>query len=110
MNLIAKKVRHIKFGEGIVTDKRGDIIEIDFSGSNKKFHFPDAFYKFITCMDSEIQTGIETILNDTLEIERQKEERERMEQERIQRIQQLKVSANSQAAFGLIENLSLIHI
>ena len=43
MNLIAKKVRHIKFGEGIVTDKRGDIIEIDFSGSNKKFHFPDAF-------------------------------------------------------------------
>ena len=104
MNLIAKKVRHIKFGEGIVTDKRGDIIEIAFSGSNKKFHFPDAFYKFITCMDSEIQTGIETILNDTLEIERQKEERERMEQERIQRIQQLKVSANSQAAFGLIEN------
>lgn len=104
MNLIDKRVKHIKFGEGIITNKRDDIIEINFSGNNKKFHFPDAFSHFITFTDAKIQTGIQQMLNNILQKEKQEQKQEEIEQKRMQRIQNLKVSPNSQAAFAFIEN------
>lgn len=104
MNLVGKKVKHVKFGEGIITNKREGIVEIDFLGNNKKFHFPDAFVKFITCMDNKIQSEIDKILEGTIQKEKEKEELIKCEQERQERFRNLKVSSNSQVVFGLIEN------
>ncbi len=102
--MIGKKVSHNRFGDGIVTSNTGNIIEVDFSNQRRKFIYPDAFSRFITCSDNKIQTEIMALLNHRNQKQQLIQEFKRREQERLQRIKKLKLVDNSHAAFGLIHN------
>lgn len=52
------KVTHKTFGEGVVTTREGNYINVSFSGSVKRFVYPDAFDKFLTVEDESILSEI----------------------------------------------------
>ena len=55
-----KRVSHISFGEGIVKElvsrpeSQTRLMVIDFSGKEKRFHYPDAFEKYLFSDDDEL--------------------------------------------------------
>lgn len=52
------KVTHKTFGEGIVTAREGNYINVSFGGSVKRFVYPDAFDRFLTVEDESILSAI----------------------------------------------------
>ncbi len=60
MNIENTAVRHIAFGNGIVTAFDGKYITVKFneSGVEKRFVYPDAFEKFLTLADGTVSDEI----------------------------------------------------
>ncbi len=52
------KVRHKKFGVGVVLSKEGKYLVIRFDECTKNFVYPDAFDKFLTLEDGSISDEI----------------------------------------------------
>lgn len=100
MELVGKTIKHITFGKGIISGRNDNILTVDFSGKCKKFIFPDAFSRFISISDEEGQAYIGKILDEIYK----RKNADLIEQERLQRIRFLKITPNSQVAFGLLEN------
>ena len=46
MELIGLKVKHTVFGAGMITEKAGNYITVEFATKTTKFVYPDAFEKF----------------------------------------------------------------
>ena len=84
--MIGKKVSHIRFGDGIVTSNTDNIIEVDFSNQRRKFIYPDAFSRYITFTDNNIQSEVMAILNHRDQKQQLIQEFKRREQERLQKI------------------------
>lgn len=104
MQLIGEVVFHKKFGEGEILDKLDRIIIIHFPAGKKKFYFPDAFEKHLVLKSERKQRQVDKLVVDLVS-EREACENARMEEQRRQaRIKDLKVTLNSQAAFGFVNN------
>lgn len=104
MQLIGEVVFHKKFGEGEILDKLDRIIIIHFPAGKKKFYFPDAFEKHLVLKSEKKQRQVDKLVVDLVS-EREACENARMEEQRRQaRIKDLKVTPNSQAAFGFVNN------
>lgn len=104
MQLIGEVVFHKKFGEGKILDKLDGIIIIHFPAGEKKFYFPDAFEKHLVLKSKRKQRQVDELVDDLVS-EREACENARMEeQKRQERIKSLKVTPNSQAAFGFVHN------
>ncbi len=101
MQLVGRAVKHNAFGNGIVTDFSGNIITICFSQGDKKFIYPDAFAHFLTLKDKSMQNEIHTILNKRVQEANNQKQKMQEEQERVNRLRNLKITPNSQAAFNL---------
>ena len=52
------KVTHKTFGDGVVANRDGNYINVNFSGAVKRFVYPDAFEKFLTVEDESILSAI----------------------------------------------------
>ena len=64
MGLIGLKVRHAVFGTGVITEKDGNYITVEFAAKTSKFIYPDAFEKFIKAEDPAVQRAIADSIND----------------------------------------------
>lgn len=55
MNLIGKKVKHNKFGEGVITEQDSSYVSVKFVTEDKikKFVYPTCFKSFLQLMDAE---------------------------------------------------------
>ena len=53
------RVRHKSYGDGIVKNINGSIIEVAFGEVVKKFQFPKAFGMFLTTQDQELQEKVD---------------------------------------------------
>ncbi|PXV95680.1 hypothetical protein C8E03_101310 [Lachnotalea glycerini] len=104
MQLEGKSIQHMKFGKGIVKESGGKYITVQFEEGEKQFLYPDAFFKFLVFNDKKMQEKIDIILDGMISKEEKDREAEIREQERVHKIQTLKVELNSQAAFGMIQN------
>lgn len=104
MQLQGKAINHVKFGNGIIKELRDKYLIVDFVNEERKFLFPNVFAGFLSLTDKNAQLEIESMITDVITKERNEVEEGLNEQERIIRIQKLKVHPNSQAAFGLIQN------
>lgn len=104
MQLQGKAINHVKFGNGIIKELRDKYLIVDFVNEERKFLFPNVFSGFLSLTDKQAQKEIESIITDVITKEKNEVEEGLNEQERIIRIQKLKVHPNSQAAFGLIQN------
>ena len=72
-DLLNKQVKHISWGIGDVIEQTNTYINVRFDIGDKKFQYPDAFEKFLICLDTELQNMIAK----ELYIKKQKEENER---------------------------------
>lgn len=104
MHLEGKEISHVKFGNGIVKEYNEKHITVMFTQGEKKFLYPDAFVHFLILKDKKEQAKIDILLDKMISTEEKEKESELKEQERLQRIKRLKIGANSQAAFGLVQN------
>ena len=53
MELVGAKVKHVRYGEGIIVAVRSEVIEVNFGGNVKKFAIEN-FNNFFTFEDAEI--------------------------------------------------------
>lgn len=115
MNLIDKQVMHKEFGLGTVVACSDSIIEINFSDTNKKFVFPNAFGTYLSLMDKEAAHSVAVIKEKTEEKRRQQElelekertlKRKKQKQLTLQKKFQnnLKISPRSQVVFWCEES------
>lgn len=86
MDLIGKKLRHSKFGQGKIISIEGDRLLADFSDGRKTFKYPKAFEDFLELEDSQAKDFIREELARLRQLEKQeeeaKEEARRLELER----------------------------
>ncbi|MBS4214948.1 malate synthase [Neobacillus rhizophilus] len=78
MNLINKKVTHMRFGTGSIVNQNDSVIEIHFATENKKFVFPDAFGKHLKLHEQSAAHSLEKMLHEK-EMEREQEGRKKDE-------------------------------
>lgn len=103
MQLIGQAIRHERFGKGVVTGCEADVLTVCFQGGDRKFIYPDAFARHLTLRDSAMQNKVLSLLNareEKREAERQAVQETR---ERRHRLENLRVSPNSHAAFRLTQ-------
>lgn len=110
MNLINEKITHTVFGKGTIIDHTDSFITIDFDDDIKKFVYPDAFSKFLTLNDENLAESLDEVLSvrkkeqEALAKQRAEEKAEReLEQQRRDRIKNLKIHESSQMVFWLDE-------
>ncbi len=87
MNLINKLVTHKRFGKGSVVEHNDSYIEIDFTGENKRFVFPDAFGKYLTLVDQRAANSVERMMQ-KMNTEREQEELELEKEKALQLLEQ----------------------
>ncbi len=104
MQLVGQKVEHGMFGQGLITDCSDNIVTVSFPQGDKKFIYPDAFASFITLKDGSIQNEIQAGIDKQLEAAAAKNQALAEEHARRQRIRNLKITPNSQAAFNVDMN------
>lgn len=56
--MIGSRVFHDVFGGGVITDRDGVHITVDFGGDEKKFIYPDAFEKYLRSADQELMAQV----------------------------------------------------
>lgn len=78
MNLLGQAVKHKMFGTGVITDLCENKITVCFAENQKLFLFPDAIPCYLTMKNTSIQKKIESI----------NEERERVINEKKQKIEE----------------------
>lgn len=83
MDLINCPVKHISWGNGVVTEQENNYIRVAFSIGEKQFVYPDAFEKFLKCEDTTVQNQIK---EDILLKKRQRELSERERQMTLDQI------------------------
>lgn len=92
MELLNLKVRHKKFGEGVIVSNDNDKVIVHFPGinSDKKFVYPDAFEKFLQIDDKCVEEAAKQDIAKMQEEmkERQEERKKKEEQEKIKRLEE----------------------
>lgn len=101
MQLIGQAVKHSAFGKGVVTGRDDGTITICFPAGEKKFLYPDAFSKFLTLKNDDLQAQVRGLLQQQ---EAQRDARQRAVQEKQDRknlLRTLKISPHGQAVFDI---------
>ncbi len=101
MQLIGQTVRHKFFGQGVIKDCSRDIVTVSFSKGDKRFIYPDAFAGFLTLKNRSAQNSINTLCSKRQEEEAAQKQALQEEQANRQRLQALKITPNSHAAFDI---------
>lgn len=75
MNLIGKKVKHNKFGNGIITDQDDSYVSVIFAKDKtpRKFQYPSCFKSFLKLLDADAAAQT----NETVKKHEEKEKKEK---------------------------------
>lgn len=76
MDLIGKKVKHNKFGEGVITQQDATYVSVKFmtEATPKKFMYPTCFKTFLKLLDMEATAKINVTVKQHEEQERKKKQ------------------------------------
>ncbi len=105
MQLVGQKVKHKKYGSGVITDQIDNKVQISFKESQKLFLCPEAFEQYLRIENNSLQKKIDQLNEEkSLEVKMKKQNEER---ENISRnlACKLKISSNSQVIFNTSEKL-----
>ncbi len=102
--LLGQPVRHNSFGKGIISNLSGNVVTVQFSVGEKKFLYPEAFWKFLTLKDEKRQEEITEKYNEKMRDKQAKIEELSKNREYEKKILNLKINSNSQAAFDISIN------
>ena len=77
MDLIGKKVKHNKFGEGIITQQDASYVSVKFvtEADPKKFMYPSCFKTFLKLLDADAAAQTDATVKQHEEQERKKKQR-----------------------------------
>lgn len=77
MDLIGKKVRHSKFGEGIITQLDASHLSVKFftETKNKSFQYPTCFKCFLQLIDTDMEAQADAVINQYEEEEKKKKQK-----------------------------------
>lgn len=81
--LLGTQVKHKSFGVGNVIEQTDEYLKIDFSVGIKQFQFPEAFEKFLQCVDENTQEIVLDMLADKKEKEAEQKRKKQEEQARV---------------------------
>lgn len=83
MDLIGQKVKHNKFGEGVITEQDTSYVSIKFvtEADPKKFMYPSCFKTFLQLLDADSAANIVETVNQYEEQERKKKQQAMKEAE-----------------------------
>lgn len=83
MDLIGKKVKHNKFGEGLITEHDASSISVKFmsESASKKFLYPSCFKTYLKLLDADAAVRAGEVLEQYEKEERQKKQEEMEEAE-----------------------------
>lgn len=87
MNIIGKKVEHVKFGRGIIVKQYDNKLEVAFGGDVKCFSYPGVFEEHIRALDAQ------TVKYINQELENMEEVRQKTLQEKRNRMQRIAIMA-----------------
>jgi hypothetical protein len=64
MDLMGKKVKHNKFGEGIITEQQDTYVSVQFTTEKepKKFVYPSCFKTFLTLLDADAASSAKGVI------------------------------------------------
>ena len=95
MNLIGKKVRHNKFGEGTIIEQDSSCISVKFvtEDNPKKFMYPSCFKTFLKLLDADAAVQANTTVKRHEEQERKKKQQDAREAEARRFIRKMQKSA-----------------
>lgn len=85
MNVVGRKVSHIKYGKGIIVEKSEATIKIEFVGETKTFKYPTCFEKFVSFIDGDLPDDV----SGELKQYKADEEKAKTKAEHIKRVQAL---------------------
>lgn len=101
MDLYGQTIQHKKFGRGVVTAFNDNTVTVRFKEGEKRFLYPDAFRRHLSFECAKMQQTVATrIEKEDAEIQRRLQ-RESEEQQRLWRLQNFTVTANSHAVWNL---------
>ena len=65
MDLIGKKVKHNKYGEGMITEQDDSYVSVKFMTETdlKKFSYPSCFKKFLKLLDEDVAAKTDEAVN-----------------------------------------------
>lgn len=98
-NLIGQPVRHRTFGKGIVSDLSDGKIIVSFREEEKKFIYPDAFFRYLIFQDHELQDEMEEASQKHREAAALRRRAAEDEARQVRRTRSMKIGRKSQAAF-----------
>ena len=101
MQLIGQAIRHETFGKGVVTGRSDNILTVCFSSGNKKFIYPDAFVSHLTLKNDALQSRVLQLLDRQAAEKKARLQAQQQEQEQLHRLQHMRLSPVSQAAFNI---------
>ena len=85
MNYIGKKVRHRKFGEGIIIEQNATLITVKFSSilGTKNFLYPSCFNPYLKLLDTDLAAQIEDSLKRQEQLEKKKMQAKRKREQEL---------------------------
>lgn len=103
--ILNKDVKHIKFGNGKVTEIEGNFVSISFENITKKFSFPEVFKEHLSLSDKALTKKIQ----DLIEIKEQdKCETKLLEEEkRITKIRRFEILDLVKSYEDVVKNVSV---
>ena len=101
MDLIGKKVKHAKFGEGIITSQEATCVSVKFESEaeTKKFVYPTCFKTFLKLLDATTAAEADATVRQQEEQERKKKQQE-MEAAEARRFAKRIQESNSKSTLG----------
>lgn len=104
MNLLGQAVKHKMFGTGVITDLCENKITVCFAENQKLFLFPDAIPRYLTLKNTSIQKKIESINEERERVINEKKQKIEEENDYRNRLYTMKILPKSQVVYNILED------
>lgn len=101
MQLLNQAVRHVSFGNGVVTDVDDRFVTVRFASGERRFQYPAAFSGFLKLKDAEKQREVNAKHERNVRAKAAEREIQLREQAWRRKICAMKIAPDSQAAFNV---------
>lgn len=101
MQLVGQVVQHVTFGTGVISKQSDRFILVDFEQGQKRFAYPNAFSRFLTLQDTDMQKQASDSCEQALQDRQAHKQKVWAQRERLEQLHTIKLSPQSQAVFHI---------
>lgn len=104
MDVVGKRVTHMKYGEGKIVEVEGGRMKVDFGSEVRGFQYPEAFERYFTIGDKRAEKYIFENIQQSKDLKRVEHDRQKQVEQLREHIRKSKINVNSHAAFGVTDS------